>query len=213
MSRYLHLNPVRARLVDHPQDWPWSSYPGYASARRRLDWVAYDALLAALQGEFGGSDPSGAYRRYVTAGLKDPVASPFDAAWQGLVLGSEQFLRDVKSRLTTSVDPLISRKRLAPLDRQAVYATVHRYYERPAEALVLRGARDWTRAVSAYLARRWSDATLGEFARDLGLSRPDSVPNLTQRVERERESSTQLQADLHAIEDLLRGVRETKNKV
>ena len=30
VSRYLHLNPVR-EPVDHPQDWPWSSYPGYAS--------------------------------------------------------------------------------------------------------------------------------------------------------------------------------------
>ena len=73
--------------------------------------------------------------------------------------------------------------------------------------------RDWTRPVTAYLARRWSDVTLAELAQDLGLSRPDSVPNLTRRVERERESSTQLQADIHAIEDLLRVAKETKNKV
>ena len=81
VSRYLHLNPVRAdQLVDHPRDWPWSSYPGYASARRRLDWVAYDTLLAALQGEYGGSDPSDAYRHYVTAGLRQPIASPLEGA-------------------------------------------------------------------------------------------------------------------------------------
>jgi putative transposase len=207
VSRYLHLNPVRAKLVEHPQDWPWSSYPGYSSMRRRLDWVAYDALLAALQGEYGGSDPSGAYRRYVTVGLKEPVASPFDAAWQGLVVGSPEFLRDVKSRLTatptTSRAALIAPQRLAPLDRQTVYAIVLRYYDRPAESLETCGSRDWTRAVTAYLARRWSDATLVELARDLGLSRPDCVPNLTRRVERGRGTSAQLQADLHAIEDLL----------
>ena len=217
VSRYLHLNPVRAKLVDHPQDWPWSSYPGYASARRRVDWVAYDTLLAALQGEYGGTDLSGTYRRYVTAGLKNPVASPFDSAWQELVLGSAEFLRDVKARLTASPIParerLISLQRLAPLDRQTVYATVLNYYERPAEALGWRGTRDWTRAVTAYLARRWSDVTLAELARDLGLSRPDSVPNLTRRVERERQSSARLQADLQAIEDLLRLAKETKNKV
>ena len=217
VSRYLHLNPVRARLVEHPQDWPWSSYPGYASARRRLDWVAYDTVLAALQGEYGGTDPSAAYRRYVTAGLKEPVASPFDSAWQGLVLGSQEFLRDVKSRLRTSPtparEPLISPQRLAPLDRQVVYATVLSYYQRPAEALGRCGSRDGARAVAAYLARRWSDVTLGELARDLGLSRADSVPNLTRRVERERASSSRLRTDLNAIEDLLRMQRETKNKV
>src|SRR3954468_21826495 len=27
VSRYIHLNPVRAGLVGAPEDWPWSSYP------------------------------------------------------------------------------------------------------------------------------------------------------------------------------------------
>lgn len=25
-SRYIHLNPVKARIVEHPEDYPWSSY-------------------------------------------------------------------------------------------------------------------------------------------------------------------------------------------
>ena len=33
VSRYIHLNPVRARLVGRPADWPWSSYAGYRRAR------------------------------------------------------------------------------------------------------------------------------------------------------------------------------------
>ena len=30
LSRYIVLNPVRARLVDHPDHWPWSSYRAMA---------------------------------------------------------------------------------------------------------------------------------------------------------------------------------------
>ena len=26
-SRYVHLNPVKARMVDFPLDYKWSSYP------------------------------------------------------------------------------------------------------------------------------------------------------------------------------------------
>src|SRR5271166_115001 len=46
VSRYIHLNPVRGKrpLADHPRDWPWSSYPGYDRRRRRVGWVAYEAL-------------------------------------------------------------------------------------------------------------------------------------------------------------------------
>ena len=40
VSRYVHLNPVRAGLVEHPAAWRWSSYPGYADRRWRLEWVA-----------------------------------------------------------------------------------------------------------------------------------------------------------------------------
>jgi REP element-mobilizing transposase RayT len=47
VTRYVHLNPVRARLVEHPAGWRWSSYPGYAHRGRRLEWVAYDELLAS----------------------------------------------------------------------------------------------------------------------------------------------------------------------
>src|SRR3954468_1632622 len=57
VSRYVHLNPVRARLVAHPREWPWSSYPGYAEPARRFPWVAHERLLAAWGGEFGGNDP------------------------------------------------------------------------------------------------------------------------------------------------------------
>ena len=28
VSRYIHLNPVRAGLVSRPEQWEWSSYPG-----------------------------------------------------------------------------------------------------------------------------------------------------------------------------------------
>ena len=63
VTRYVHLNPVRGGLVEHPAAWAWSSYPGYAHRGRRLEWVAYDELLASWAGAFGGPDPAAAYRR------------------------------------------------------------------------------------------------------------------------------------------------------
>ncbi len=33
LSRYIHLNPVRARLCKHPQDWQYSSYQDYIGLR------------------------------------------------------------------------------------------------------------------------------------------------------------------------------------
>src|SRR5262249_50842010 len=100
-SRYIHLNPVRAGLVDRPDQWPWSSYPGYARRSRQLPWVSYDALLGGWQGEWGGSDAAVAYRRYVESGISAPSPSPFREAVGGWVLGSPRFV----DRLRTLAGP------------------------------------------------------------------------------------------------------------
>ena len=68
VSRYIHLNPVRAGLVQRPEQWEWSSYPGYRDAKRAQPWVAHDELLRAWQGDQGGRDARSAYVHFVEAG-------------------------------------------------------------------------------------------------------------------------------------------------
>jgi hypothetical protein len=34
--RYMHRNPVDRKLVQHPQDWPWSSWSFYAKGEQGL---------------------------------------------------------------------------------------------------------------------------------------------------------------------------------
>jgi putative transposase len=43
---YVHLNPIRAGLCDHPAKWKWSSYHGYLPHKQgdvpiEMDWQAY----------------------------------------------------------------------------------------------------------------------------------------------------------------------------
>ena len=32
---YMHANPVQRKLVEHPKDWPWSSWANYAGSGER----------------------------------------------------------------------------------------------------------------------------------------------------------------------------------
>ena len=36
VSRYIHLNPIKASLVTQPEDYPWSSYRDYFSIRMNM---------------------------------------------------------------------------------------------------------------------------------------------------------------------------------
>jgi putative transposase len=33
---YMHMNPLKRKLVDHPKDWPWSSFSFYSKLKRGL---------------------------------------------------------------------------------------------------------------------------------------------------------------------------------
>jgi REP element-mobilizing transposase RayT len=183
VTRYVHLNPVRAGIVEDPAAWPWSSYPGYAHRERRLNWVAYDELLAAWDGAFGGKDPAAAYRRYVAGALTEPIASPWLDAHHGWILGSDVFLQRVRGMIRGA--PQRERRREWRVTQGVTLSRVcdvvcASYGIAPSE-LGQRGSRHIARAALAYLARRRTIATNAQLMDILGLSRPESVPNLTRR--------------------------------
>lgn len=63
LSDYIHLNPVRARMIslqDRLFDYPWSSYPAYVTKKARPPWLEVERVL----GELGFEDNSAGRRRY-----------------------------------------------------------------------------------------------------------------------------------------------------
>lgn len=88
LARYIVLNPVRAKMVHLPQEWPWSSFCGTAGLSRphpclTTDWVL--GQFSALRGE-----ACSRYRQFVAEGqgIPDPMAQLKNQIY----LGSEQFI-------------------------------------------------------------------------------------------------------------------------
>jgi REP element-mobilizing transposase RayT len=216
LTRYIHLNPVRAGMVRSVEDWPWSSYPGYARRRQRLAWVAYDQLLAAWSGEFGRTDPEASYRRFVTAGIKNPPAAPWSQSPRSWMIGSERFMDRLRPLLEGHQPAGLRRgqRLLRGLELGRIIEAVCRHYGIKRSELARRGSRNPARAATAFLARKHSEATLAALVPILGVSRPESVPNLTKRFANWLENWADARQDLIAIEsDLgLRG-KITKKSV
>ncbi len=207
VSRYLHLNPLRGKrpLVVHPRDWQWSSYRGYCRQADRLEWLAYDRVFRAWQGEMGGSHPERSYRRFVEAGIGDPPANPLTAAWEGWVLGSKAFLKRIKRRMNSPRQPdqLPRARRLMSLDAEEVISAVAKYYEVDPATYAARRSPATGRDLAAYLAHRRTTATLRELAALFGLGHPDSVSNLIRRAEKAIGQSAALKKDIEQIEKSL----------
>ncbi|NQU22945.1 MAG: transposase [Candidatus Nealsonbacteria bacterium] len=206
VGRYVHLNPLRTRrpLADHPRDWPWSSYRGYARRRDRVDWVAYDALLSAWHGQTGGPDPARAYRKFVEAGIERRPENPFRRAAFGWLLGSDEFVDRLRRRLAgePSRPAVPQQRRLSSFTTEQVFQAVADFYGVARESFSVRGGAT-PRAVAAWLARRLTTATLGELAENLGLTHYASVSNLTRKVDRQRAASQSFQRELQRLESRL----------
>ncbi len=98
MSRYIHLNPVRAGLVERPENWFWSSYRAYHRPALRPEWLDCGTVL----GEFGKDDKTArrAYRKFMAEGLGRKLDNPVSRAAHGLVLGSDEFVAKVRKMLS-----------------------------------------------------------------------------------------------------------------
>jgi putative transposase len=187
VSRYIHLNPVRAALAERPEQWAWSSYPGYHRPRLRLPWVTYERVLR----EFGRDSALAArrYRRFVLEGLHAKLDSPLDRAVHGLLLGTDAFVARmqelIRPRPSDPGVPTLGRLRSRPpLDR--TIAAVAEAFHADASRWI-RGRRDdaIARSAAAWLARCRFGYPAKTVAEALGYRGASSVTQALRRVEQQ----------------------------
>ena len=185
VSRYIHLNPVRAGMVTRPQDYLWSSYRGYARARQALAWVSYDRVLTEFGSNLGAARR--AYGRFVRAGMDDPPPSPFTKTIGGLILGSGAFVSRVRRMLHDRPDdkglPQLKSLQPRPALRRIVQEVADHFGHDPDDWR--RGCRvnDASRALAAYLARRHFSYPTNQVAEALGYRSHGGIFGAIARIE------------------------------
>jgi hypothetical protein len=163
LSRYLHLNPVRGKVIGRGnplerrkrlRSWRWSSYRGYAGLARSEPWLSEEDVL----GEIGGPRQRRRleYRRFVEEGLLREIENPLEAVkWQA-ALGREAFLRKLRDRLAVRKEqhrevPSL-RKLQVKVEATAIIACVARAYRCSKDELLRRGTKgNEARAVAMVL--------------------------------------------------------------
>jgi REP-associated tyrosine transposase len=102
LGPYIHLNPVRADLVDSPQKWPWSNYRAYRGDQDPEPWTSTSLILSLFSAR-----PAEARRRYVEAvarRMTDRSWSPLKAAIPSGVLGDPEFVERIRQRYLPEKD-------------------------------------------------------------------------------------------------------------
>ena len=127
LVRYIHLNPVRAKMVKRPEDFEYSGHRAYLG----LDKTGLVDTEPVLR-HFGATKKRAVevYIRFVEASLSERSQEDYYRAAEGRLLGSDEFLKEIRHRVGkhrahrqtfehTSIDDLLSAaERSSGLTRQ-----------------------------------------------------------------------------------------------
>lgn len=89
LSRYIHLNPVRAGIVAKPEDYEWSSYRSYIGKSSRPKWLKTDFIQGFFADKPGVAQKE--YRAFVEDLLGQEYEDPLKQVVASCMLGTQEF--------------------------------------------------------------------------------------------------------------------------
>jgi hypothetical protein len=93
LVRYIHLNPVRAGLVDEPLDYRWTGHRAYLG-KEQLPWLCTNWVLSQFDDRLGVARRR--YRAFVRAGTNEGYREEFHSGGEDpRILRDDGFLASV----------------------------------------------------------------------------------------------------------------------
>lgn len=110
LLRYIHMNPVRAKLVNEPEEYFWSGHRAYLG-KDFITWLTKDNALSKFDSYLDRAQKH--YEEYSLTKAPQEELDTFRKDFKdGQILGSEEFIEEVREKFETkeySIDylPLI----------------------------------------------------------------------------------------------------------
>ena len=168
LSRYIHLNPVRAGLINTPGQYRWSSYPAYIGEQQAPKFLMTDMLL----GNFGSNkyEARKNYQEFVEGDDVKAVKDPSKQLAGGFILGDPEFVKWVKDTflsLREDEKEIPQLKKLKPrVTPEIIVEQVSKVFKIEDAIILKKGLkRNKAREVAIYLTRELSRLS----CKDLGV--------------------------------------------
>lgn len=192
VSRYIHLNPVRAGLIDIPEEYRWSSCQYYVLKREAPKWLKRDFVLG-----YFGSGPKRAmkqYKNFVYSFRDQEDKNPLARFSRSVILGGNEFVEEIKTRYL----------RYKQVDRNL--PTLRDFSDQPGLSQigkvvdsVLQTDKKLARRVKLHMCHRYSGMNLREIGKHFGLGE-SGVSQASRRICMKAEEDKKLKAIIKTIE-------------
>jgi REP element-mobilizing transposase RayT len=186
LSRYIHLNPVRAGKVRRPEEYPWSSYRCYVGMKKQPAWLNVEWTLRRYS--VRRSEAEARYKAFVQQGIADPDDFPSDKVIGGALLGDRDFVADVVAATPDEQrhgKPSAKRYIKETPSLEELYREVCLFYgvERILPGSAKSSTRDdRAREMFIWISREKTTASSRDVARYTGISSGSAVPHQLRRT-------------------------------
>jgi REP element-mobilizing transposase RayT len=191
LSRYIHLNPVRAKLVKRPVDYIWTSYRAFIDQKVENSLVDIEETLSYFSKRRNRAVRG--YREFVE-GDEEKDENPLAKIEAGILLGEGAFkgkvLRLIERMKVDEEIPQMQRLRKR-VSIDAVIKACQLFYGKNRKALVERVRGNEGRQVAIYLAKILSGEKGKEIGRHFGIKGP-AVSDAIKRIEGRLDKQSQL---------------------
>ena len=192
LSRYMHLNPVRAGMCAHPEEYPWSSCRYYTVETKAPEWLQRGFIL----GYFGQnlSDSMKPYRDFIHAVMGEGYDSPLAELKHSVILGSGQFVAEIRDRFLKHK----TQDRDLPALRTLLKKPSLDQIEQAVDAVLLSEPK-LARQVKLHLCHRYSGMRLTQIGLRFGVGQ-SGVTQASQRIALKRSQDKNLRKIVKRIE-------------
>ena len=184
LLRYIHRNPVRAKIVKSVDDYAWSSHPAYVAGGREWRWLSTAFLLSMFADDRAIARDR--YRDFVRAEDSPDVLEFFARKNVPSLFGTEGFVSWAKASFFEKKQhrEVPQAQRLAPSITRIKRAVCRVFgVSEKVLATSVRGRINKPRNLAIYLARKLSQQRLDEIAGEFGLGSYSSVSSAVTRTE------------------------------
>ena len=202
LCRYIHLNPVRAKLVKKPEAYPWSGHRAYLG-KEKLPWLTTEWVLSQFSERLGTARLR--YAGFVDEGTEEGRRDEFHRGiYEGHLLGDDRFIARVHRKLGRKIEHAPSLKEIV-----AVVCKETRVRE---DGLLAPGKQRQaarTRVLVGLLATEFGSATLTEVSRYLGRD-PATLSNGFRTMKERMTKEKDLKRSVDGIREKLIKIKKSK---
>lgn len=204
LSRYIHLNPVRAGMVDSPAAYTYSSYSAYLS-KSNDDLVNCDLIWGMLSKK--KKEGPAKYREFVET--IDDEGNPFKEVYGGMVLGGNDFIKECLEQLKDDEinnKEISKRKQLASSAKTDLIIDCVAAYYKIDKVSIFKGGRNHYKKMAVYLMKRHTGVSNTEIGNLFEISY-SGVTKIFQRISRLIEKEGLLKKEVLTLESNLSTVK------